>query len=621
LNWDRPVVAGICDHGRLRMIRVALILSALAVTVGATFASPSAPLVIGVNEDHPKFQEDAGAGMFGELSAIGLTESVISVRWDPEQPEPIPDEANLAATIAAAKEKGVNVVLAVYPAKARAVADNGAAGFVEFCGRVATAFPDAAAFIVGNEPNQPRFWQPQFGADGRQVSAAAFLTVLAGCYDKIHPTGKLVIGVGLSPRGNDNPLASSNISTSPVRFIRALGAAYRASGRTGPIMDAFSFHPYPNANSDTPFVGYRWPNAGMPNFDRIKQALWDAFNGTRQSHVENGLPLWLDEVGWQVPTGGSEGYTGAENVPTVDEARQAAFHGAVVRMAACDKHVATIHFFHWIDETDRGGFQSGAFRADGSPRPAFDAIAQAVADTKGGSFCPGTPVNWRHRTSVVGAVATFPRLPARAIDASARENALVTYGLIDVGRKRTLTAADKKAVAVALVLRSTRSVRARFGAAVTRSELLRANSTRRLLLPATRLRASRYVVAVSMAAESNRERTSLFVGPTFAGGGALVATTAPAGPVLSETARVSGSVKAPLGAKVEVWFEYGPRLTLTRSTKPVLLAPGVLTVSAQLADLRPYARWSYRLVARERGKPATKVVGATRIFMLKKPTS
>jgi hypothetical protein len=53
----------------------------------------------------------------------------------------------------------------------------------------------------------------------------------------------------------------------------------------------------------------------------------------------------------------------------------------------------------------------------------------------------------------------------------------------------------------------------------------------------------------------------------------------------------------------------------------VLLGPNALTVSAQLADLRPYVRWSFRLVVRERGRPATKVVGATRVFMLRKPTS
>ena len=184
-------------------------------------------------------------------------------------------------------------------------------------------------------------------------------------------------------------------------------------------MDAFSFHPYPNANTDTPVVGYQWPNAGMPNFGRIKQALWDAFNGTKQPHIETGLPLWLDEIGWQVPTEGSDAYTGVENVPTINEAGQAAFHGSVVRFAACDPQVEALHFFHWIDETDRSGFQSGAFRADGTRRPAFDAVAQAVADTNGGTLCPGSSAVWKHTTSVVGAAAKLKRLPVRAIEATA----------------------------------------------------------------------------------------------------------------------------------------------------------------------------------------------------------
>jgi hypothetical protein len=149
----------------------------------------------------------------------------------------------------------------------------------------------------------------------------------------------------------------------------------------------------------------------------------------------------------------------------------------------------------------------------------------------------------------VGAVAKLARLPVRAIEASAGENALATYGVVDVGKKRTLTAADMKAVGAALGLRSAGSARARFGAAVTRSTLLRAYSKRRLVLPVQRLKASRYVLAISMAAESNRDRTSLFVSPTFAASGALVATTAPAGPVLAETARVSGSIKARSGRR------------------------------------------------------------------------
>ena len=113
-----------------------------------------------------------------------------------------------------------------------------------------------------------------------------------------------VVGIGLSPRGNDKPKAKSNVSTSPVRFLRALGAWYRASGRTRPLMDSFSFHPYPNRATDPLDRGYGWPNAGFVNLDRIKLALWDAFNGTAQPTTLNGLgSTSTKSVGRSTPRG------------------------------------------------------------------------------------------------------------------------------------------------------------------------------------------------------------------------------------------------------------------------------------------------------------------------------
>ena len=50
-----------------------------------------------------------------------------------------------------------------------------------------------------------------------------------------------MIAAGPSNEGNDKT------STSPVRFLDALGDAYRASGRTAPFMDALGFHVYPRA--------------------------------------------------------------------------------------------------------------------------------------------------------------------------------------------------------------------------------------------------------------------------------------------------------------------------------------------------------------------------------------
>ena len=140
---------------------------------------------------------------------------------------------------------------------------------------------------------------------------------LAAAYDALKAVDPSirVIGVGLSPRGNDSPLAPSNVSTSPVRFLHALGRWYRTSGRTAPLMDGFSFHPYPNSATDPLDRGYAWPNAGFVNLDRIKQALWDAFQGTAQPTTVTGLKLYLDEVGWQVDTAGSSGVRGQRERP------------------------------------------------------------------------------------------------------------------------------------------------------------------------------------------------------------------------------------------------------------------------------------------------------------------
>jgi hypothetical protein len=166
-------------------------------------------------------------------------------------------------------------------------------------------------------------------------------------------------------------------------------------------MDAFSFHPYPRNATDTLDKGYLWPNAGFANLDRIKQALWDAFQGTPQPTTLDGLKLHLDEVGWQVDTAGRPGYRGSENVAVTDEATQAAIYAQLVVRAACDPDVAEISFFGFRDDGLRTGFQAGLQRADGSSRAAAAAVKAAIADAERG--CAGRSVEWRPEVEVVGA--------------------------------------------------------------------------------------------------------------------------------------------------------------------------------------------------------------------------
>src|ERR671918_1933098 len=366
-------------------------------------AAPAAD--IGANDDTAKHMDDRGAAVFREMVELGLRQTVIAVRFKPSEAVVIQDKALLDAVIPNALDAGLRVVLAVYPYPPRELeAGLGSPSlFGSYVGAGASIYPQVKQFVVGNEPNQPAFWRPQFSASGANVSAATFGGYLAAAYDALKSVDPeiTVIGVGLSPRGNDRPKAKNNVSTSPVRFLRALGTWYRATRRSRPLMDGFSFHPYPNKATDPLDRGYGWPNAGFVNLDPVKQALWDAFHGTGLATTQNGLQLHLDEVGWQVDTRRHSGYSGAENVPVTDELTQARIYADLIRRAACDPDVKSVSFFGFRDDGARTGFQAALHRADGTARPAAAAVRAAIEETAEG--CPGSHVVWAPTEDVIGA--------------------------------------------------------------------------------------------------------------------------------------------------------------------------------------------------------------------------
>jgi len=389
-------------------MRRAAVLTAFAAALLSGAPSASAADV-GANDDSAKHAADGGSALFAEMRAVGLRQTVIGVRFKPSEPLLIQDKELLDRAIPSAVDSGLQVVLAVYPYPPREIEAGlgSAAMFGAYVSAVARAFPRVRQYVIGNEPNQPAFWRPQFRKSGANASAAAFGRYLAAGYDALKALDPelRVVGMGLSPRGNDKPHAKSNVSTSPIRFLRALGAWYRASKRTLPLMDAFSFHPYPNRATDPLDRGYGWPNAGFVNLGRVKQALWDAFHGTAQRTTLDGLELHLDEIGWQVDTSRHPGYFGAENVPVTDELTQATIYGDLIRRAACDPDVHSISFFGFRDDGARTGFQAALHRADGSARPAAQAVREAIEETADG--CPGTEVAWAPSEEVVGAQVGF----------------------------------------------------------------------------------------------------------------------------------------------------------------------------------------------------------------------
>jgi hypothetical protein len=459
-------------------------------------AGKASAIDIGVVDDFGIAPENA-PWFFDSLADLGMRENRVSIFWDPAAPTTIQRQQALEQYVSYASMRGIRVIFAVSPVTARSITENPntrGAQYAAFLQQLARTFPTVKDYVVGNEPNQPRFWQPQFGRGSVPLAPAAYYALLARSYDALKAVDPriTVIGVGLSPRGNDAPGAKDNVSISPVRFISSLGKAYRRAKRLRPIMDELGFHPYPDRDRDSLTKGYRWPNAGVPNIGRIKQAFWDAFRGTRQPTFGEGtsrgrIAFRLDELGWQVGIvpGSAGAYHGTESVLPTSESNQAAIYNQAIRYLACDASVRSVLFFLLRDEPDLERWQAALVRADGSRRPSFDSVKGTVAQT--GGRCPGRMRAWRHTTTVTGAKVRFPKkraLPARrltlALVANAQEDATVEAGLYRGNRR---------------VLRKRSTVKA------YRSRIVRISS---------RFRPGRYSIRVTVRAALSTARTKRF---------------------------------------------------------------------------------------------------------------
>jgi hypothetical protein len=505
----------------------------LAVAGGATAASP---LRYGVSDDAPKF-EACGNVFWQSMNDIGFRELRMTVQWTGASA--IPYQANIQAAVDCALLNNVTPVLAIYADKAAAIGSNDSAqtSFASFVSLVGQAFPRVQNFIIGNEPNQNRFWQPQF-VNGQDAAGQDYEHTLAKSYDalKLVRPDSIVWGPAISSRGNDNASAPTSQSHSPVRFIAAMGAAYRASGRTKPIFDEYDMHPYPpNVNTDPYTKQSQWPNAGAGNLDRIKQALWDAFNGTGQptpAEQSNGrttqsaqfgglgLPMNLDEVGTQtVIAGHDSAYTDPpDNVPLTTEAQQAQYYTDLMELAACDPDVKSLLFFPLIDNTDvKAGFQSGLLFADNVHKVSYGAVKTKIASSQG--MCqggvPGIAQGWQHTTQVVGAAASFggpgtvagsqrKSGPGHAsmISATANEDANYKAGIFPLSAGST-----------AAITRALSS--ARTGAVASISGIVQAYHHPPLTFKGAKLPAGTYVYGIRLTAVLNPTRSTTLVSKAF----------------------------------------------------------------------------------------------------------
>ncbi len=307
------------------------------------------------------------------------------------------DQITLGNAIKAAQFTGIRIVLSLYPlgSSVTPLTDQDRADFAAFATDVAGRYPFVHDFIVGNEPNLNRFWLPQFNPDGSDAAAPAYEQLLATTYDalKLARPHSTVYGGALAPRGVDKP-ATGRDTHSPTAFIADLGAAYRASGRQVPIMDAFAFHPYPETSSTGP--GLAHPNStpiGLADYTKLVSLLGAAFDGTSQ-HGST-LPILYDEFGieTQIPATKAQLYVGAEPATTkpVDEATQAQYYLQATQMTFCEPNVLGLLLFHVQDEPDLSAWQSGEYYVDGTPKTSLALVRSAATNVRRGiaAVCPG----------------------------------------------------------------------------------------------------------------------------------------------------------------------------------------------------------------------------------------
>lgn len=373
---------------RIRAERRLVLLAALAVLaaslLGAGCGAPAPPgLRLGISYGNTLVRMPDGelAAALDDARTLGADWVRTDLSWQDIQDDgPTTYRWHLFDRVAgAAAARGLTLlpVLAYTPPWARPAgcthdqtcppADSGA--FARFAAAAAERYAPRGVHTweVWNEPNLAGAWRP--AADPAGYST--LLKATSGALRRADPSARVILGgLAATPtRGGDMDQAE---------FLAAVSA--RGGNKA---VDGVGYHPYtyPLLASARTAHGTAW------------DAMDAASGGLRSVLRRYGtpdLPFWITEYG--APTDGpgtaSDGRPQATSPRTthVTEARQAAIAADAVRTAAADADVAALIWYSDRDlGTDRATNENfyGLRRADGSAKPAFDALRGAIAGLRG----------------------------------------------------------------------------------------------------------------------------------------------------------------------------------------------------------------------------------------------
>jgi hypothetical protein len=387
-------------------VLLAVLLAAVAAAVPA-WGAPG--LVVGVDDDNVKWTDDVASVVAAQRS-LGATADRVTLLWQPGQIFTDPDQQTWLKRVENAARTGQRIVLAIYgPPNSPPVAQSDQDKFCAFATDALRWAKDVHDVVIWNETNSALFWKPQQGA------AAAYESLLATCYDRLHGHSRVV-----------NVISSTAPHENPGAFVQALGAAYRASGRTTPIFDTFGHDAYPEASTESPLATHPGSmSIDEGDYSELLGVLQTAFAGTGQpvpgsgnapsggflvpgasmstkTGLVNGtsaggpVTIWYLEDGFEtvIPASERGAYTGRE--PNRQLVQPVAAPGPTARpdqvtqlrdaleLAYCEPAVGAWFNFELKDEQSLSGWQSGLLYTDGNPKPSYAPFKAEIAAVSAG---------------------------------------------------------------------------------------------------------------------------------------------------------------------------------------------------------------------------------------------
>ena len=382
----------------IRVLLLAVVLAlALAAGAWALFmhsVDHGHPITVGALEDAVKLPDPKLADERVALaSRAGFDALNITTLWAPGQTQPDPGELQILRNVAnAAQNQNLQLLITVYAARPRYAPTTDAQQdtYSAFMATLARDLPTVDGFAIWNEPNLNTFWLYQYDAAGKDIAAPAYTSLLARTYDalKAVSTKIKVYGGNLAPRGFEDA-DSPRPTHSPTQFIRDMGAAYRAGGRTKPIMDVFALHPYQTRSTIPPGQPHTGTSLGIGDYDKLVVLLGAAFDGTAQPGSK--LPIAYTEFGVQslIPESELGSYTNVDSPlgqDAVPEKTQAEYYEQAFELAACQPNVIAVYIFHLFDEADLNRWQSGPYYADAKPKSSLASIASSAKKARDGKL-------------------------------------------------------------------------------------------------------------------------------------------------------------------------------------------------------------------------------------------